>query len=111
MTQEIDEAALEEIKAALPPCGIIYEFGKMDRAKAFALEVKRRFGIDSRVFDNAEEAANSHFYPWTQNPPVVHVDRPYWFTEPDTKAWDEAWKLEDEIDALAEKFDGQWIGT
>jgi hypothetical protein len=59
----------------LPPCGMIFEFKEMAQAEAFAAEVKRRFGLDGRVFDDAEAAAKSHMYPWEQYPPVAHIDR------------------------------------
>jgi hypothetical protein len=95
----------------VPPCGIIFEFEEMEDAEAFAAEVKSRWGLDSRVFDDAEAAARSHFFPWVQQPPVVHVDRPWWGSDPDTKEWDEAWKVELQIEKLAQKFGGDFIGT
>ena len=67
-----------------PPCGTIFKFRTMTHARAFAAAVKSRYGLDSRVFDDEEEAARSHMYPFVQEPPVVHVDRPWWGTAPDT---------------------------
>jgi hypothetical protein len=57
------------------PCGIIFEFAKLEQAKAFAVAIKQRFGLDVRVFDDAEAAYRSHHYPFVQNPPVAHVNR------------------------------------
>jgi hypothetical protein len=96
-----------------PRCGMIFEFKEMIQAQAFAAAAKERFGLDSRVFSDAQAAANSHAYPWNQVPPVVHVDRPYWFVDKDDRtAWDAAFDLEREIEALAEKqFGGLFVGT
>jgi hypothetical protein len=100
----------------VPPCGMIFEFKAMAQAEAFAAEVKRRFGLDGRVFDDAEAAAKSHMFPWEQYPPVAHIDRPWWgIKDTDTpegkRAWDEAWKLELRIEKLAKKFGGRFVGT
>ena len=98
---------LDEVKN-----GIIFEFKTMKAAIAFAEAVEQRFKLDSRVFDNVEDAYRSHLYPFVQTPPVVHVDRPWWEVDPhNKKAWDEAWKLELQIEKLAVKLGGEWIGT
>jgi hypothetical protein len=95
-------------------CGMIFEFKEMEKAKAFAEAVKSGFDLDGRVFDNAEAAARAHPFPWVQYPPVVHIDRPYW--KLDKHAPEEAWNnaffdIERQIEALAQKFDGEFIGT
>ena len=77
----------------------------MDQAKAFATEVKRRFGLDGHVFDNAEAAARAHWFPFEQKPPVVHIDRPFWM------AWDKDLKIEPKLEKLAVKFGGSYVGT
>jgi hypothetical protein len=102
-----------KIEMKFPPCGIIIEFKKMAQAEAFAAAVKGCFGLSSRVFDDAEAAARSHAFPWAQNPPVVHVDRPFWALQADVSQseWDRAWKVEREIDQLAKEFGGTFVGT
>jgi hypothetical protein len=82
-----------------PPCGMIFEFKEMDQARAFAEAVKSRFKLDGRVFDDAKAAADSHMFPWEQYPPVVHIDR------------HESIDVELEIEELASKFGGDFIGT
>jgi hypothetical protein len=76
---------------------------------------RRRLGLqlDGRVFDNAEEAERVHVNPFVQNPPVAHIDRPFWFlsNRASHKKWDEAWKVERQIEKLARKFGGRFIGT
>ena len=96
-----------------PPCGIIFEFKELTRAEAFARAVKKQFGLGGRVFDDEAAAAASHLYPFVQRPPVVHIDRPWWNIDPKTspKEWDEAWKIELEIDDMAAKFGGTFLGT
>jgi hypothetical protein len=97
--------------------GIIFEFKEMEQAKAFAAAVKKRFGLDGRVFDDAEAAARAHGFPWAQKPPVVHIDRPMWevlakklslLESPEGKA---ARKAERQIKKMARKFGGTWVGT
>ena len=94
-----------------PPCGMIFEFNVMKDAENFAAAVKQKFGLDCRVFDDAEAAARSHMFPWVQEPPVVHVDRPWWKKEIETLEWDQAWAVEREIESLAKLFDGEFVGT
>ncbi len=91
--------------AKWPPCGMIFEFEQLDKALAFAAEVKRRLHLDSRVFDDAEAAARSHAFPWVQYPPVVHVDRS------DEADWRRAIAVEGAIGKLAEEFGGKFVGT
>jgi hypothetical protein len=97
--------------------GMIFEFKKLEQAKAFAEAVKSRFKLDGRVFDNAEAAERAHMFPWAQNPPVVHIDRPWWFIpdglpeEVRKEEWDKAFKLETKIEKLAVKFGGEFVGT
>jgi hypothetical protein len=96
----------------LPPCGMIFEFKEMEQAKAFAAEVKKRFRLDGRVFDDADEAAASHVFPWVQEPPVVHIDRPWWEVSPeDRKVWDKAWEIEGKVQKVVSKFNGEFVGT
>ena len=108
MGDDIKAAESEAIIRALPPCGMIFEFKEMDRAKAFAAAVEGRFGLGSRVFDDADEAAKSHAFPFVQNPPVVHVDRPYWKTGIPS---DETIGIERQIEELAKEFSGKFVGT
>lgn len=101
--------------------GMIFEFKELEQAKAFAAAVKRRFHLDSRVFDDAKEAERAHLYPFVQYPSVVHVDRAHWKFPDDLywnndsaaskKAHDKAISIENQIDKLALKFGGTWIGT
>lgn len=93
--------------------GMIFEFDEMEQARAFAATVKSRFHLDGRVFDNVEDAYRVHMNPFVQNPPVAHIDRPYWeLPSPCTdKAWDEAFEIETKIEKLASKFGGTFIGT
>jgi len=93
--------------------GMIFEFTDMDQAKGFAVAVKKRFALAGRVFDDAEAAARVHMFPWVQNPPVVHIDRPYWQL-PDgasDKAFSEAWATESQIFEMAGDFGGKFVGT
>jgi hypothetical protein len=88
-TKEAEAEAKELIKSC--PGGMIFEFKTMQQAHAFAAAVKRVFDLDSRVFDDVEAAERSHHYPFVQEPPVVHVDRPTWgipFQLPKTRAVD-----------------------
>ena len=93
--------------------GMIFEFKEMEQAKAFAASVKEQFNLDGRVFDDAEAAARAHAFPWVQYPPVVHIDRPWWFLPRGASKtwWDEAFKFERKIEKLAVKFGGRFIGT
>jgi hypothetical protein len=77
---------------------LIFMFGEMDRAKAFVAEVKKRFGLDGQVFDDAEEAHRHDPFPWVQEPPVAHIDR----CDPETEVV---------IERLAPGFGGTFIGT
>jgi len=54
---------------------MIFEFPKTkrDQAEAFVQAVKAKFGLDGRVFDDADEAQG--FFPWALYPPVVRIDR------------------------------------
>jgi hypothetical protein len=90
---------------------MIFEFKEMNRAKAFADAVQERFGLGGRVFDDADAAAASHAFPWRQEPPVVHIDRPWWGTDPKTTEWDDAWKIEPLIGKMAKEFGGVFVGT
>lgn len=84
----------------------------MEQAQAFAAAVKSQFHLDGRVFDDADEAERAHLFPWRQIPPVVHIDRPHWEVDPhDDKAWKKARKIEDQIEKLAVKFGGSFVGT
>ena len=60
--------------------GIIFEFKDIERAKTFAAAVKEKWALSSRVFDvdEVEAAELAYLYPFGQEPPVVHVDRPVW---------------------------------
>jgi hypothetical protein len=58
--------------------GSIFEFAELEQARAFAAAVKERWGLDCRIFQDAEEAARAHMFPWEQKAPVVHLDRPTW---------------------------------
>ena len=49
---------------------MIFEFNEIEQAEAFAVEVKKSFGIDSLVFNDAEAAG--HKYPREQHIPVVY---------------------------------------
>src|SRR5262245_49873544 len=97
--------------------GMIFEFKELEKTKAFAEAVKSRFNLDGRVFDDAEAAARAHMFPWVQYPPVVHIDRPWWFIpdglpkEARDKEWDKACKLESTIEKLAVKFGAKFVGT
>ena len=93
--------------------GMIFEFKEMEQAKAFAASVKDQFHLDGRVFDDAEAAERAHMFPWEQIPPVVHIDRPWWFLprKASKRWWDEAWKFERRIEKLALKLDGKFVGT
>jgi hypothetical protein len=93
--------------------GLIFEFKDLDQARAFAAAAKKKFKMDARVFDDAEEAMSVHHNPFVQTAPVVHVDRPSWFVPAadDKKAWDEARKTEAKITRLAVKFGGEFFGT
>jgi hypothetical protein len=94
-------------------CGMIFEFKKMDQAEAFAAAVKSRFDLEGRVFDDAEAAARSHFFPWVQTPPVVHVDRPRWKPCDDAlqEERDRAFQIERRIEELAVQLGGTFVGT
>jgi hypothetical protein len=55
---------------------MIFEFNEIEQAEAFAVEVKKSFGIDSLVFDDAEAAG--HAFPREQpgrayRPPPVEI--------------------------------------
>jgi hypothetical protein len=78
---------------------MIFEFNEIEQAEAFAVEVKKSFGLDGRVFDDAEVAANSHAFPWEQRAPVVHIDRPRWKLE-----WSAAFAVERRIEKMATEF-------
>jgi hypothetical protein len=93
--------------------GMIFEFNDMAPAKVFAIAVKERFGLDNRVFANSEDAERAHVFPFKQNAPVVHVDRPYWTLPNDSTdaEWDAAFAKEREIEALAKEFGGTFVGT
>ncbi len=99
--------------------GMIFEFKEMARADAFAAAVKNRFGLDCRVFDDAEAAQRAHLFPWVQYPPVVHVDRPIWSVmdsdvprgEARDEAWNKAYEIERKIEKLAKKLGGTFVGT
>jgi hypothetical protein len=98
--------------------GMIFEFKDMDQAKAFAAAVKKRFHLEGRAFDDALAAGRAHVYPFAQNPPVVHIDRPWWFVDREKmskkafdKAWDKAFKKEDQVERLALKFGGTYAGN
>lgn len=91
--------------------GMIIEFEDITLAKIFADEVKKRFNLDSRVFDNSEDAERVHANPFRQKAPVVHVDRPWWSHPQSSPEWDNAWAIEPEIIALAETFGGTFVGT
>jgi hypothetical protein len=113
------------------PCGMIFEFKKMKDAKAFASAVKTRFGVDGRVFDDADEAARHHWFPWVQYPPVVHIDRVWPDTEAEARAVVQRFGLtareinaygfrflgavhcaaEMKVDKLAKEFGGKFVGT
>jgi hypothetical protein len=90
---EAFEAYLKGVKG-----GMIFEFAEIDAAKGFVARVREQFGLDGRVFDNEEEAALSHPFPWQQIPPVAHIDRTYDDTER-------------EVRALASTFKGEFVGT
>ena len=91
--------------------GMIFEFKKLDQAKAFAAAVKKRFGLDGRVFDNVEDAYRAHMNPFEQKPPVAHIDRPWWGVDANSPQWDAAWKIEPQIEKMAKKFGGKFTGT
>jgi hypothetical protein len=94
--------------------GIIFECRDLEQAKAFAAAVKERWGLNSRVFDDAKAAARAHLFPWEQFPPVVHVDRPHWGLgrNASQEEEDKASAVEDQIEKLAEKtFGGKFVGT
>jgi hypothetical protein len=49
--------------------------------------------------------ANSHYFPWQQFPPVVHVDQAW-------RAGQRRVAIETQIEELAEKeFGGEFVGT
>jgi hypothetical protein len=113
MVNDQDRTCLEQFTN-----GMIFEFKEMEQAKAFAEAVKSRFHLDGRVFDDAEAAGRAHMFPWVQYPPVVHVDRPWWELDPRAmpeaafhEAWDKAFKIERQIERLALKFGGKFVGT
>jgi hypothetical protein len=97
--------------------GIIFKFKDMEQAKAFATEVWQQYKLPGRVFDNAEDAERAHMFPWVQEPPVAHIDRPWWRIPdwlPKTmhdRIWKIAWKIEPKIEKLAEQFGGKFVGT
>jgi Domain of unknown function (DUF4262) len=93
--------------------GLIFQFKEMDRAKAFAAAVKDRFGLGGRVFDDAGAAERSHMYPFRQFPPVVHIDRPFYKFDKHTpdKTWEAGWKTERQVEKMAKKFGGTFVGT
>jgi hypothetical protein len=53
---------------------IFDSFPNMKQARAFQAEVKKRFGLDGWVFDNADAAQDHEVSPHRQIPPVVHID-------------------------------------
>ena len=75
--------------------------------------MKSRWGLASRVFDDAEAAARAHMFPWTQKAPVVHVDRPTWTLDEHSsrEEQDRAFALELQIEDLAEALGGEFVGT
>jgi len=78
--------------------GMIFEFDSIHEAKDFVAEVREQFGLDGRAFDDEEEAARNHPFPFQMIPPVAFIDRTYDDTE-------------DKVEALAGKFGGEFIGT
>jgi hypothetical protein len=119
---------------------LIFEFEEMEDAKAFAHAVKKRFGLDGQVFDDADEAGAHSLFPFGLYPPVVLIDR----VRPETAAEINAVKLrfglkardidacreefqpfllddwrgcatgyvaELRVEALAKDFDGKFVGT
>jgi len=95
--------------------GMIFEFKHIVQAEAFVDEVKCRFHLEGRVFDNAEAAYRAHLYPFVQTPPVAHIDRPYWKLDEkalkNKKKWNAAFKIEERIVKLAEELGGYILGT
>jgi hypothetical protein len=93
--------------------GMIFEFKNLEQAKAFQAAVMKYFNLNGRVFDNKEAAERAHQSPFQQDPPVVHIDRPFWFLpkKAPQKAWDRAWKIESQIEQLALRFGGTFTGT
>jgi hypothetical protein len=59
--------------------GVIYDFFERETAdaEAFVKEVKRRFGLDGKVFDDGEAAAEYAAFPFQLNsPPFAVIERP-----------------------------------
>jgi hypothetical protein len=50
-------------------------FPAVEHARAFQAEVKKRFGLDGQVFEDAAAAQQHDPFPWEQVPPIVHIDR------------------------------------
>jgi hypothetical protein len=114
---------------------MIFEFKEMENAKAFVSELKKRFGLDGQVFDDAKAAAQAaDLFPWVQYPPVAHIDRVW--ADSDAEATEikhrfgltarqiEAWRkdtsnlqiavtcaAESKVRKLAVVFGGEFIGT
>jgi hypothetical protein len=54
---------------------MIFEFKQMKQAEAFVQEVKERFDLDGRVFDDEEEAYLHDPHPFQVTGLAVHIDR------------------------------------
>lgn len=68
-------------------------------AQAFLSRVRLEYGLDGRVYTDAEAAANDDYYPYALTAPVVLIDR----------ADDEA--DEEAVELLVGDYSGRFAGT
>ena len=78
---------------------IFDRFATAKAAAGFVAEVKEKYGRDSRLYTNKEEAADADFFPYQlEGAAVVLVDR-------------ETYDNEEEIIVLGRAHGGQFAGT
>jgi hypothetical protein len=112
---------------------IFSKFPSMAQARAFQKEVKKRFGLNGRVFSSDEEAYKHDCFPWVLTPPIVHIERVpdiegakqiaaikrrFNLTDKEVKACDHysaevetAVNAEKRVEDLVEQFGGRFSGT
>jgi hypothetical protein len=80
-------------------------FDSMDTARKFVEAVRERFGLDGQTFSSAEAAHEHDRFPWEQEPPIAHIERPDW-------GWDHLDNgIEAAVHELVSEFGGEFLGT
>lgn len=85
---------------------IFDRFPTIGQAQAFARDVTERFGRETQVYDNADDAQAADPFPFELEAPVVHVDRLH--EEEDIEKFLAG---EQEVERLVTGYGGVFAGT